>query len=96
MTFRAGLCLLLLSLCSCHRGGLPSRIEKVPSDLANPELAVSGIYKDGWMEDTASLLLQQPDDMHGLIVRGMIPKIADAPFSSEVELRLDEQVVATR
>jgi len=73
---------------------MPSRIENIPADLANPELQVYGIDPDGWMEGTSSLLLDLPSDARSLTLRGMVPKIGDAPFVSDVELRLDDKVLA--
>src|SRR5204863_7923489 len=87
--------LIPLFLWSCGRSaaGLPSRIDRFPADLANPGLELFGIYQDGWVGATASLMLQQPAGDQVLTVRGVVPKIADAGFRSEVELRIDDSAV---
>ena len=85
---------MLLFLCSCGGTGLPSRLDRFPNDLANPKLELSGIYQDGWLGEKASLMLQQPSGNQVLMVRGMIPKIGEGPFATDVELRMDDKTVA--
>jgi hypothetical protein len=86
--------LLALLLSACNRGGLPSRLERIPGDLANPALQVTEIYPDGWIGETGSLMLQQPGGDQAITVRGMVPKIGEGAFATEVELKVDEKAVA--
>lgn len=74
-------------------GRIPSRLDRFPADLANPGLELSGVYEDGWVGGTASLTLQQPTGGRVLVVRGMVPKIGEADFHSEVEIRIDDNSV---
>ena len=87
------LTLIFLFLCSCSGGGLPSRLDRIPADLTNPVLQLSGIYPDGWIGPAASLMLQQPGGDQVLTVRGMVPKIADTAFRTDIELLVDDTTV---
>jgi hypothetical protein len=83
---------------SCNQApvSVPSEVGRGQKDLANPLLAVSGIYPDGWMSASNSLALSQPPGSMVFHIRGMIPQIADPGFHTTVELRLDDQPIALR
>jgi hypothetical protein len=89
--------MLALSI-SCQKEGTPegkapSRIDKIPADLANQQLDLAGIYPDGWTAPKASLTLSEPAGSHLLAIHGMIPKITADDFHCEVEVRLDDKTV---
>ena len=74
----------------------PSRIQQFPSDLSNPRLELDGIYADGWTAPKASLSLFEPSGQQLLVIRGMIPKIDRDDFKTDVEVSLDDKVVAKK
>jgi hypothetical protein len=89
-------CMVLLFSCGGRRGELPSHLTRFPEDLNNSGLAVTGVYQDGWIGKTAAVNLRQPGGDQALVVRGMVPKIADDDFHGDVELRIDNKVVDRR
>jgi hypothetical protein len=74
----------------------PSRIHEFPSDLADHRLELVGVYADGWVAPASSLSLFEPDGRQVLEVRGMIPKIDRDDFKTNVEVSLDDNVVAKK
>jgi hypothetical protein len=98
--FSFALAILSLAAAGCTarwaRSGGPSRIRQFPSDVADPRLELSGIYTDGWTAPASSLSLYEPEGRQVLTVRGMIPKLDRADFRTDVELRLDDAVVARK
>ena len=88
---------LLAILCSCGgspSGSLPSQLSRFPGDLSNPRLEVSGIYEDGWVGEMGSVKLQQPAGERAISFRGTVPKIGDADFHTDVELKVDDKEIA--
>jgi hypothetical protein len=88
---------LLAILCSCGgspSGSLPSQVSRFPDDLTNPKLEVLGIYQDGWVDKTGSVKLQQPAGEQALSFRGTVPKIGDADFHTDVELKVNDKGIA--
>ena len=86
-------------VCSCGRGpgsSLPASLSRFPSDLANPALSLSGIHEDGWIGETGSVMLEQPSGKQMFTIRGMVPRIDRPDFQTQVELRVDNQSVATK
>jgi hypothetical protein len=86
-------------VCSCGRGpggGLPSSLSRFPSDLGNPGLDLTGIDEDGWIGEAGSVTLQQPAGQQMFTIRGMVPRIDQLDFQTQVELRVDNQSVATK
>jgi hypothetical protein len=75
---------------------LPYEVGRSPKELDNPLLGVSGIYSDGWIGNAASLQLAQPPGPESLRVRGVVPRIKDPAFHTNLELRLDDSPVALR
>jgi hypothetical protein len=74
----------------------PSYIQKFPSDLADSRLELDGIYADGWTAPKASLSLFEPRGQQVLAIRGLIPKIDRDDFRTDVEVSLDDKVVAKK
>jgi hypothetical protein len=73
----------------------PVALQKFPDDFhANPLHAATGLSPDGWVAQRVSVQLAQPPAHHRLTVRGMVPQIADASFSSAVRVLVDGQTVA--
>lgn len=86
-------------ICSCGRGpggSLPSSLSRFPSDLGNPGLDLTGIDEDGWIGEVGSVTLQQPAGEQMFTIRGMVPRIDQPDFQTQVELRVDNQSVATK
>jgi hypothetical protein len=54
------------------------------------------VYEDGWLSEAAFFDLRQPVDAHMLSLRGMLPLVDDADFTSEIQVLIDGQVVAER
>jgi hypothetical protein len=98
--FSFALAILSLAAAGCTarsaRSGGPSHIRQFPSDLADPRLELAGIYTDGWTAPASSLSLYEPDGRQVLTIRGVIPKIERTDFKTDVELRLDDAVVARK
>lgn len=91
--------LLGLLVASCGRsprGQPPASISRFPADLANRQLEPSGIFEDAWSAPAASLNLYQPDGKQLFVVRGMVPKIEREDFRTDLEVRVDKEVVARR
>ncbi len=74
----------------------PSHIQQFPTDLSDPRLELDGIYADGWTAPKASLSLFEPRGQQVLVIRGMIPKIDRDDFRTEVDLSLDDKVMAEK
>jgi hypothetical protein len=94
------LAMLVLAATGCTwRSGQtegPSYIRKFPSDLSDQRLELDGIYADGWTAPKASLSLVEPRGQQVLVIRGLIPKIDRDDFRTDVELSLDDKVVAKK
>ena len=76
---------------------IPPRAITHPSiDLGNPALQASGLDGDGWLADTSSFTLFQPGISTSLVVRGMVPLVADPAFTTELQVLVDGQEVARR
>jgi hypothetical protein len=89
---------LLLWACGWRTGGdsLPSGISRFPQDLNRADLEAVGIYEDGWVSKRAVVNLEQPTGEQVLAVRGVVPKIADAGFRTEIEVRVDDRGLVRR
>jgi hypothetical protein len=74
----------------------PEKVESFPADLANPDLEYSGIYEDGWISEAAFLALMQPEKATALVVKGMVPKIDDTAFQSELIILVDGKELIRR
>lgn len=74
----------------------PSSVTWPVHDLAPHGLQCAGIFEDGWAAADASVLLLQPAGTGRLIVRGMVPKINEPDFSTEVVLTVDGNDVARK
>ena len=85
---------LLVWSCGGGSGGrLPSGLQRFPDDLGNQGLDVSGIYPDGWAAQAADATLEQPRWKQAVAVRGTVPKIVDAAFRTDIEVRVDDRPV---
>jgi hypothetical protein len=69
-------------------------LSRFPDELNNSQLEVWGIYQDGWVGETASVKLQQPAGEQALSFRGTVPKIGDADFHTNVELKVNDKGIA--
>jgi len=99
-TLRVAVAILSLMASGCKgkfaRTQGPSSIRQFPSDLSDSRLEVAGIYADGWTAPTSSFNLFQPDNRQLLVIRGMIPKIDRDDFKTDVEVLLDDKVMARK
>jgi hypothetical protein len=72
----------------------PAAIATFPADLSGTALEYSGIYSDGWLEDTVMVGLLQPTNASHLAVRGMVPLIDEPSFSTDLQVTIGEKVRA--
>src|SRR4051812_33654433 len=99
ITILAGAAAVLVVLAGCGGGSagkLPSQLKEFPADATNPLVDASGIYTDGWITDTGAASLQQPDGDSVVSIRGIVPKINDAAFQTDVKLFVDDVEVGRR
>lgn len=73
----------------------PSQLEHFPQDLGNNNLQYSGLYEDGWVSEHALFVLQPQVNSKALKISGMIPKLSDPNFTSELKILIDGKVVET-
>ena len=71
----------------------PSSIEKIPGDLKNPGLQYAGVFEDGWLSESPSFVLSQPDESNALIIRGAIPDLGNAGFVTQLQASVDNRLV---
>jgi hypothetical protein len=84
-----------LSNCGAS-GGAPIHLSRFPEDLSDSRVQASGVYSDGWIADSASVHLQQPNGKAMLSIQGTVPRIADASFHTEARLLVDDKEVGRR
>lgn len=84
---------LVGALLSSCRSGPPSKLDRLPGDLADRDLKASGIYEDAWVRDTGSIDLRQPAGQQAVLIRGTVPNVGDANFRSTLQLHLDDTPV---
>jgi hypothetical protein len=70
----------------------PAAVATFPADLSGTALEYSGIYSDGWLQDTVMVGLQQPTNASHLAVRGMVPLIDEPSFSTDLHVTIGEMV----
>jgi hypothetical protein len=68
---------------------LPTELKEIPADLRAPGLVYRGVYEDGWVSQTACFKLSRANRHAVLVLRGMVPLIADPNFHTEVFVRVD-------
>jgi hypothetical protein len=71
----------------------PSALARFPADVENPAAGVTGIAADGWLLDVASAKLTQPGGQAVLVVKGMVPRIDDAGFTTDLRVLVDGQEI---
>jgi hypothetical protein len=75
----------------------PSSVDHFPADLVSqPDLEYSGLYEDGWCSEAFWCGLTQPEGQDAVVVRGMVPLIAEPDFKTEMRLSVDGREVARR
>jgi hypothetical protein len=74
----------------------PSMLNKFPEDLSNRDLEYSGTYEDGWISEAAFFSLTQPSNQSKIILKGSIPMLHDADFSTELTFYIDGKKIASR
>jgi hypothetical protein len=69
----------------------PSRLEEFPASLTNPGLEYSGIFEDGWISETAYVILRSPQGIEPLLFHfvGSIPNIDDSTFITTIKLSIN-------
>lgn len=73
----------------------PQALQNFPSALEDPGLEYSGIFEDGWISDVAYVVLRAPleGQQRVLNLTGQIPDIGGAPFSTNLTISINDQVV---
>jgi hypothetical protein len=73
----------------------PVAVRTFPDVLGNPGLEYSGIFEDGWISDVAYVIIKSPleGQQGSLYLSGQIPDIGDASFSTNLTIRVNNQVV---
>lgn len=74
----------------------PSALNRFPLDLTNKNLQYSGIYEDGWISETAFFVLTKPSEAKTLVVSGIIPKIIDSDFFTDLTISLNGKTVSVK
>jgi hypothetical protein len=72
----------------------PKHINQFPDDLANKSLEYSGIYEDGWISEQSFFILAADSGARFLVIKGMVPLIADPDFTSMISVSLNGKTVA--
>jgi hypothetical protein len=68
----------------------PAALDTFPDGLANRNLEYSGVYEDGWLSEHSSFVLSAPQgDKTTFVLRGEIPLIKDATFTTSCKLLID-------
>jgi lipopolysaccharide transport system permease protein len=73
---------------------LPSVIENLPSGFVGREGLMSGVDVDGWLAVTSSFALYQPYALGELVVKGKVPLVHEAGFTTEVQVLIDGREAA--
>jgi hypothetical protein len=74
----------------------PSALRAFPDDLANRDVEYSGLHEDGWVAEEAAVHLRPPGARSALVVRGTVPALGDAAFSTECVVSVEGHEVARR
>jgi hypothetical protein len=72
----------------------PSALRVFPRDLADPSVEYSGLYEDGWVGEDAFVRLSRGPGASVLRVRGSVPSIGAAGFTSECVVLVDGREAA--
>lgn len=72
----------------------PSTVVWSSGNPASVDVESSGIYADGWAGADASIHLAQPPGATRLVIRGMVPRITDASFTTDIVVKVDGTAVA--
>jgi hypothetical protein len=67
---------------------VPARLERFPDDLLSSNALYSGLYEDGWASEEFAATLDCGQSGN-VVLRGFIPRIADAAFSTALSVRVD-------
>ncbi len=84
----------LLSEAEANALFAPNAISKFPDDLKSDSLQYSGLYEDGWVSERAFVMLTAASESNTLVIKGMVPLIADPAFHSVLTVLLDGDQVA--
>jgi hypothetical protein len=71
----------------------PSAVKSFPGDLAHPDLEYSGVYEDGWISEAAFFTLKSSQPAP-LLIQGMIPRIKNASFTTELTVLVEGQEIS--
>ncbi len=72
----------------------PRSLSRFPGDLSNRDLEYSGIYEDGWIGESAFVVLQQGAEPSVLLVRLVVPMIQKTAASSFLVVSVDGKEVS--
>jgi len=85
----------LISDDSYQKIGAPANLKAFPEDLADTNLEYSGIYEDGWISEHAFFMLSPRPTDRSIRVKGLVPKIQTAAFSTNLQIMVDDQIIST-
>ncbi|MES2355449.1 MAG: hypothetical protein V4568_13825 [Pseudomonadota bacterium] len=74
----------------------PTALSNFPADLKDDGLQYSGLYEDGWISEHAFAILAPRDEANTLVIKGMVPLIAQADFHTTLTVLLDGHRVAEK
>jgi hypothetical protein len=74
----------------------PASLKNFPVDLADKNLEYSGIYEDGWISERSFFILSAQPISKFLVVKGSVPQIENANFSSTLKISIDGKEVAVQ
>ena len=74
----------------------PARLQHFPDDLADKNLEYSGIYEDGWISEQAFFVFAKEHSSDSIFIRGMVPQIDKADFSTTLHIKVDGVELATK
>jgi glycosyltransferase involved in cell wall biosynthesis len=73
---------------------IQSVVARFPADLADVTPLHSGVYGDGWLAGRAFLVLSAPPESWRLTIRGEVPLVGDAGFSTTLSISVDRRLLA--
>jgi hypothetical protein len=74
----------------------PVAIKEFPADVETSGLWVSGLEPDGWIGESAFLELAQTNPSSDIVLRGLVPRLSDPGFTTDIQVVVDGQTLLTR
>jgi hypothetical protein len=70
----------------------PAFLAPSSADQAGQEVPLAGVFRDGWLMNDSSLVLDAPSEASVLRVRGKLPSFASDDFSTVLTISIDGQI----